>query len=150
MKQIKINFFGIWDSNFKIYLQDFACLYFYQFQAVCECFMEIMEYSQITIPLKYRGVKNRCRRFSNFAKSFNVAPWCRSVVVFTTAQLHSIKPELRFCAGSKPAWGVSEIRNGEDLWQGPQLEIRLNAFSWSTIPQKQFIIIIIIIIIIKL
>ena len=34
----------------------------------------------------------------------------------TTAQLHSTKPELRFCAGSNPAHGsVSEIRDGEDL-----------------------------------
>ena len=33
----------------------------------------------------------------------------------TTAQLHSTKPELGFCAGSSPARGVSEIRNGEDL-----------------------------------
>ena len=33
----------------------------------------------------------------------------------TTAQLHSTKPELRFCAGSNPARGVSEIRDGEDL-----------------------------------
>ena len=31
----------------------------------------------------------------------------------------------------------------EDLWQRFRLEIRLNAFRWSTIPQKQFIIIII-------
>ena len=37
------------------------------------------------------------------------------VVVITTAQLHSTKPELRFCAGSNPARGVSEIRDGEDL-----------------------------------
>ena len=44
--------------------------------------------------------------------------------------------------------GVSEIRDGEDLWQWFRLEIRLNAFRRSTIPQKQFIIIIIIIIII--
>ena len=36
-------------------------------------------------------------------------------VVITTAQLHSTKPELRFCAGSNPAPGVSEIRDGEDL-----------------------------------
>ena len=64
------------------------------------------------------------------------------VVVITTAQLHSTKPELRFCAGSNPARGVSEIRDGEDLWQWSQLEIRLNAFRQSTIPQKQFIIII--------
>ena len=37
------------------------------------------------------------------------------VVVITAAQLHSTKPELRFCAGSNPAHGVSEIRDGEDL-----------------------------------
>ena len=39
----------------------------------------------------------------------------RGVVVITTAELHSTKPELRFCAGSNPVRGVSEIRNGEDL-----------------------------------
>ena len=39
----------------------------------------------------------------------------RGVVVITTAQIHSTKPELRFCAGSNPARAVSEIRSGEDL-----------------------------------
>ena len=66
---------------------------------------------------------------------------------YWTAELHWSKPELRFCAGSNPARGVSEIRDGEDLWQWSRLEIRLNAFRRSTIPQRQFIIIIIIIII---
>ena len=42
-------------------------------------------------------------------------PRRRGVVVTTTAQLHSTKPELRFCAGSNPACSVSEIRDGEDL-----------------------------------
>ena len=37
------------------------------------------------------------------------------VVVITTAQLHSTKPELWFSAGSNPARGMSEIRDGEDL-----------------------------------
>ena len=37
------------------------------------------------------------------------------VVVITTAQLNSTKPELRFCAGSNPARGVPEICDGEDL-----------------------------------
>ena len=41
--------------------------------------------------------------------------WSRGVVLITTTQLHSTKPELRFCAGSKPARGVSEIRDGENL-----------------------------------
>ena len=55
--------------------------------------------------------------------------------------VHSTKPEFRFCAGSNPARGVSKIRNREDLWQWFRLEIRLKAFHWSTISQKQFIII---------
>ena len=37
------------------------------------------------------------------------------VVVIATTQLHSTKPELRFCAGSNPARDVSEIHDGEDL-----------------------------------
>ena len=68
------------------------------------------------------------------------------VMVITTAQLHSTKSELKFCTGSNPARGVSEIRDSEDLWQSSQLKIRLNTFHPSTIPQKHFIIIIIIII----
>ena len=31
--------------------------------------------------------------------------WHHGVVVITTSQLHSIKPELRFCAGSNPSVG---------------------------------------------
>ena len=65
------------------------------------------------------------------------------VVVITTAQLHSTKSKLRLCAGSNPPRGGLEIRDGEDLRQWSRLEIRLNAFRRSTIPQKQFIIIII-------
>ena len=65
-----------------------------------------------------------------------VAPWGRGVVIITTAQIHSTKLQLKFCAGSNPARGLSEIRDGEDLWQWPRLEIRLNAFRPSTIPQN--------------
>ena len=52
-------------------------------------------------------------------------------MVITTAQLRSSKPELRFYLrrGSNPARGVSEIRDGEDLWQWSQLEIRLRLSS---------------------
>ena len=41
--------------------------------------------------------------------------WRCSVVVITTTQLHSTKPELRFCAGSNPAHDVLAIHSGEDL-----------------------------------
>ena len=61
--------------------------------------------------------------------------WRRVTVVVTTPQLHWTKPELRFCAGSNPTRGVSEIRGGEDLWQWSLLEIKLNAFRRSTMPQ---------------
>ena len=36
----------------------------------------------------------------------------RGVVVIATTQLYSTKPELKFCSGSSPACGVSEIRDG--------------------------------------
>ena len=48
-------------------------------------------------------------------------------MVISTVQLHSAKPE-KFCAGSNPACGMSEM------------EIRLNAFYWLTMSQKQPII----------
>ena len=55
-------------------------------------------------------------------------------------------------AGSNPSHDVSEICDGENLWQWFRLQIKRNAFRRSTIPQKQLttttIIIIIMIIII--
>ena len=54
-------------------------------------------------------------KHSCVTKNLAQKKWRRGVVVITTAQLHSTKPELRFCAGSNPACGVSEIRDGEDL-----------------------------------
>ena len=41
--------------------------------------------------------------------------WLLGVVFITTAQLHSLKPELRFCVGSNPAREVSRICDGEDI-----------------------------------
>ena len=50
----------------------------------------------------------------------NTIPWTYiirrlGVVIINNAQLHSTKPELRFCAGSNPVCGVLESRDGEDL-----------------------------------
>ena len=39
----------------------------------------------------------------------------KRLYILTTAQLHSTKPELTFCAGSDLASGVLEIRDSEDL-----------------------------------
>ena len=63
-------------------------------------------------------------------------------MVIAAEQLHSTNPEFRFCAGSNPARGVSEIHNDKDLWEWSRLEKRLNASRWSIIPQKQLITII--------
>ena len=38
------------------------------------------------------------------------------MVVNTTVQLNSAKPELRLSTGSNPVHGVSEIHDSEDLW----------------------------------
>ena len=60
----------------------------------------------------------------------------RGVVVITTAQLPLTNPELKFCRCSNPAHNVSEICDGENLLEWSQLEVRLNTFRQSTIPQK--------------
>ena len=60
--------------------------------------------------------------------------WRRSVVVITAVQLHSTKSELRLCGGSSPARSVSEIRDGEDLWQWSW--IKSKRLSSVTILQK--------------
>ena len=39
----------------------------------------------------------------------------RGAVFITTRQLQSTKPELKFCTGSNPIRGASEIGDGEDL-----------------------------------
>ena len=54
-------------------------------------------------------------------------------------KIYLSKPELRFCPGLNPPCGVLEIRDGEGHWQWSQLEIRLNFFRRSTIPENQFI-----------
>ena len=61
----------------------------------------------------------------------SVVTWCRCVVVITTAQLHWTRPESRFFAGSNLVRDVSEIRDGEDLLQWFQLEIKLNSFLYQ-------------------
>ena len=48
-------------------------------------------------------------------KTIPLKQWCSGIVVITTAQLDSTKPEIRFCAVSNPARDVSEIRNGENV-----------------------------------
>ena len=65
---------------------------------------------------KFSPSKNRTVTWRNAYPSKRAGWfWRRGVVVITTAQFHSTKPELRFCAGSNPARGMSEICNGEDL-----------------------------------
>ena len=95
----------------------------------------------ILIVIIYLGSTYKAQWFFSLITQYIITPWFSG---YHTAQLHSIKPELRFFyAVSNPAHDVSEIDDGEDLGQFSQLEIiRLNAFRRSTIPQKQFKIII--------
>ena len=57
-------------------------------------------------------------------------PWCSGYQYCT--QLHEIKPILKFCTGSNLTRSVSEISNGENLWQWSRFEIKLNVFRRST------------------
>ena len=50
------------------------------------------------------------------------------VVITNTGQIYSTKPELKFCADSKTAHGVSEICDDKNLWQW---HIIKNTFSKS-------------------
>ena len=67
-----------------------------------------------------RLMVNYQRLDTKYLKGLNQIPkrsgrWRHGVVVITTTQLQSTKSELRLCAGSNPAYGLLEIRNGEDL-----------------------------------
>lgn len=75
----------------------------------------------------------------HIAKQFIIKSFI--VAFIFTAQLHSIKQELKLCASSNPSRGKSKVGHGENFWKQSQLEINLNAFCRSAILQKQFIII---------
>ena len=62
-----------------------------------------------------------------------------SVVVITTVQLHSTKPELWFNAGSNPPRSMSEILQWWAFLTWSRLEIGLNVFRWLTISQKNLL-----------
>ena len=71
----------------------------------------------------------------------------RGLVVITTAKHHSAKPNLSSVQVQfllVACWSIVTVRISEKC---SRLELRLNAFRQSTIPQKQFIITIGIIII---
>ena len=75
------------------------------------------------VRLKFFCLNPDFERFSSTISRFKcglcgktlIALWRRGVVAITTAQLNLTKPELRFCTGSNPAGGVSEICDDENL-----------------------------------
>ena len=75
-----------------------------------------------------------------------MALWCSGYHYCTTSFNKAWSQVLRRFKSCSQHFGDSQWW---DLWQWLLLEIRLNAFRWSTIPQKQFFIIIIIIVRIK-
>ena len=102
---------------------------------------------------KFRFWKS-LKYFNIFDKEKDMAPWCSgvwwcSVVVMYGAVVLWLSLLHNFIHQNLNSGSVQVQIDGEDIfWQRSWLEIKLNAFRWSTIPQKQFIIIIIIIIII--
>ena len=72
------------------------------------------------------------------SKKWGLAPWCSGYHYCTTS--FNKAWTKAFAQVQTQLVGVSEIRDGEDLWQWSRLEITLNAFCRSTIPQKKFII----------
>ena len=56
-----------------------------------------------------------CRAIVKHPNQWKIIELRIGVVVITTEQLHSTKPELRFCGGSNPARSMGEICDSEDL-----------------------------------
>ena len=104
-----------------------------------DCFSSGSYYSFFTLSCQEINFKSHSNTVILGKLEKNAVRKNAGVVAITTAQLHSTKPELRFCAGSNPARGMLEIRDGEDLRQWSRLEMRINAFRRSTIPKKKFI-----------
>ena len=69
-------------------------------------FKFLFQQKRITVDVQFQQV---------FPAYYQQLLWHHGVVFITTAELHSTKPELRFCAGSNPACGMSEIYGGENL-----------------------------------
>ena len=108
-------------------------------------------YLQSILPQWRRKLYEICRWYDTVSQRPTVSNlWRCGLVVITTKQPHPTKSSLRFSAGSNPPREVSEICDGENLWQWSCLEIRLSTFHRSAILQKQLIIIITIIIILLL
>ena len=101
-----------------------------------DCFSSGSYYSFFTLSCQEINFKSHSNTVILGKLEKNAVRKNAGVVAITTAQLHSTKPELRFCAGSNPARGMLEIRDGEDLRQWSRLEMRINAFRRSTIPKK--------------
>ena len=75
-------------------------------------FLMLFDFLYVEVMVHVIGFICECHTFVRSTNHFILR---RGVVVITTAQLHSTKSELRFCAGSNPARGVSEICDGENF-----------------------------------
>ena len=64
------------------------------------CYILLLYLSKYLLEVKNKDLRHFC-------SVFIIYMWRRGIVVITTAQLHSTEPELRFCAGSNAARGLS-------------------------------------------
>ena len=96
------------------------------------CFKQTIATNQINLAGIYGHFEMLYQLF------FYVPPWCSGYHYWTTSFYKAWTQVLRRFKSC--SWCVGDC-DGEDLWQWSRLEIRLNTFRRSTIPQKQFIII---------
>ena len=62
--------------------------------------------------------------------------WRRGVVVITTAQLHAIKPELRFCAGS---WSKIKAQTWHFKVTSTMLRVFQSCYAWQNLDCLDFL-----------
>ena len=72
-----------------------------------------------TLAMSILVIFNATLKFFNTLTMPIALPWC--------SNYHSTNSEFRFCAASNSSRGMSDACDGENVWQLPRLEIRLNA-----------------------
>ena len=76
-----------------------------------------------------------------YQQKVDVVPWCSGYLYWTTSFNKAWTQVLRRFKSCSRRVPDSRWWGSQWCWQCSRLEIKLNAFRWSTLPQKQFIII---------
>ena len=122
---VKFIMFKLWFSSSSVIIP----------QGYCKDVVTLFMLNRLIAILIYSTVlpKDNCSQKSKCQKYFlYLLPWLYLISVNTTHDFIQQSPELRFCAGSNLARGVSMHCNGENLWRQSRLETRFNVFCPST------------------